>query len=336
MKIAVIGSGSWGMTLAIHLLKNGHDVNVWFYLKKDYKQALDQKELPDYLPDVKLPDGLQFTMDMKECIRDKDIILIAIPSHTIGATLTKIAEFIPPNTIIINVAKGIENDTLRTMSQVISFALPKHPITKISTLYGPTHAEEVVRGMPSTIVAACPNESTAQVVQKIFMSDTLRVYTNTDILGVEFGGSLKNVIAIAAGILAGLGYGDNTLAALLTRGLFEMTRLGVYLGAKELTFSGLSGMGDLIVTCLSTHSRNRYVGFELGKGRKLNEILKEMKMVAEGINTSRSVHQLIERTGVEMPISEQIFKVLFEDKDPKNALEELMGRAPVPERHSLN
>ncbi|MCF6239648.1 MAG: NAD(P)H-dependent glycerol-3-phosphate dehydrogenase, partial [Candidatus Marinimicrobia bacterium] len=168
------------------------------------------------------------------------------------------------------------------------------------------------------------------------MSETLRVYTNTDILGVELGGSLKNVIAIAAGILAGMGYGDNTLAALLTRGLFEMTRLGVHLGAKEQTFAGLSGMGDLIVTCLSTHSRNRHVGFELGKGRKLKEILDDMKMIAEGINTARSVHQLIQKTGVEMPISEQIFQVLFEEKDPRVAVEELMGRAAVPERHSLN
>lgn len=336
MKIAVIGSGSWGMTLAIQLLKNGHDVDVWFYLEKDFQQATDHRALPDYLPEVTLPEGLNFTMDMNSCVKDKDVILIAIPSHTVGTTLAKIADLISLDTVIINVAKGIENNSLRTMSQVISFTLPNHPITKIATLYGPTHAEEVINGMPSTIVAACPNEITAQVVQKIFMSDTLRVYTNTDILGVEYGGSLKNVIAIAAGILAGMGYGDNTLAALLTRGLFEMTRLGVYLGAKELTFSGLSGMGDLIVTCLSTHSRNRHVGYELGKGRKLKDILEEMKMVAEGINTARSVHQLIERTGVEMPISEQIFQVLFEDKDPKNAVEELMGRAPVPERHSIN
>ncbi|MBT4359801.1 MAG: NAD(P)-dependent glycerol-3-phosphate dehydrogenase, partial [Candidatus Marinimicrobia bacterium] len=197
-------------------------------------------------------------------------------------------------------------------------------------------AEEVVQEMPSTIVAACADEASGQIVQNAFMSDTLRVYTNVDILGVEYGGSLKNVIAIAAGILAGMGYGDNTLAALLTRGLFEMTRLGVFLGAKEQTFAGLSGMGDLVVTCLSTHSRNRHVGFELGKGRKLKEILAEMKMVAEGINTARSVHQLIAKTGVEMPISEQIFQVLFEEKDPATAVEELMGRAPRRERHSIS
>lgn len=336
MKIGVLGSGSWGMTLAIHLLKNGHDVDVWFYLEKDYQQALTERELPDFLPNVKLPEALNFTMDMEKCIQGKEIVLIAIPSHTVGFTLEKISKHIEPDTIIVNVAKGIENDTLRTMSQVISHALPQHSVGNIATLYGPTHAEEVVNGLPSTIVSACPEETTAKFVQDAFMSDTLRVYTNTDILGVEYGGSLKNVIAISAGILAGMGYGDNTLAALLTRGLFEMTRLGVFLGAKEITFAGLSGMGDLIVTCLSTHSRNRHVGFELGKGRKLNEILDEMKMVAEGINTARSVHQLIQKTGVEMPISEQIFQVLFHDKDPKVALEELMGRTPVPERHSLN
>lgn len=336
MQVGVLGSGSWGMTLAIHLLKNGHDVEVWFYLKSDYEQALNNRVLPDYLPGVELPAELKFTTDMITCLNGKDLILIAIPSHTVGPTLAGIEANIPQTATIVNVAKGIENDSLRTMSQVIANALPEHPESKIATLYGPTHAEEVVKGYPSTIVAACPDLETAENVQSAFMSDTLRVYTNTDILGVEYGGSLKNVIAIAAGILAGVGYGDNTLAALLTRGLFEMTRLGVHLGAKEITFAGLSGMGDLIVTCLSTHSRNRHVGFELGKGRKLPEILDEMKMVAEGINTARSVHQLIQKTGVEMPISEQIFQILFEGKDTKAAVEELMGRAPVQERHSLN
>lgn len=335
MKIAVIGSGSWGLTLAMHLLKNGHDVEVWFYLEKDFKQAQESRVLPDYLPGITLPTGLKFTMDMDACVRHKQIILVAIPSHTVGAALSKISHTIDAGSIIVNVAKGIENDTLRTMSQVIAHTLPDHPIGNISSLYGPTHAEEVVQEMPSTIVAACPDEASGKIVQKAFMSDTLRVYTNVDILGVEYGGSLKNVIAIAAGILAGMGYGDNTLAALLTRGLFEMTRLGVYLGAKEETFAGLSGMGDLIVTCLSTHSRNRHVGYELGKGRKLKDILEEMKMVAEGINTARSVHQLIAKTGVEMPISEQIFQVLFEEKNPSIAVEELMGRAPRRERHSL-
>jgi len=336
MKVAVVGSGSWGMTLAIHLLKNGHEVDVWFYLEKDYLQALETRELPDFLPGINLPDALRFTMDLNTCVQGKDIVLIAIPSHTVGPTLTKLSEHIEPSTVIVNVAKGIENDSLRTMSQVISHALPDHPVDNISSLYGPTHAEEVVNQMPSTIVAACPHEPSAQLVQQAFMSDSLRVYTNTDILGVEYGGSLKNVIAIAAGILAGMGYGDNTLAALLTRGLFEMTRLGIHLGASEQTFAGLSGMGDLIVTCLSKHSRNRHVGFELGKGRKLNDILAEMKMVAEGINTARSVHQLMLKTGVEMPISEQIFQVLFEEKDPRVAVEELMGRAPRQERHSLD
>jgi glycerol-3-phosphate dehydrogenase (NAD(P)+) len=335
MNVAVIGAGSWGMTLAIRLLKNGHDVEVWFYLENDFNQAREKAELPDYLPGITLPDDLKFTMDLEACVQNKDLILVAIPSHTVGFTMQKLLGKIAASTIIVNVAKGIENDTLRTMSQVISNALPDHPRGNIATLYGPTHAEEVVQELPSTIVAACPNVATAEIIQATFMSDSLRVYTNIDILGVEYGGSLKNVIAIAAGILAGMGYGDNTLAALLTRGLFEMTRLGVHLGASEQTFAGLSGMGDLIVTCLSTHSRNRHVGFELGKGRKLKEILAEMKMIAEGINTAKSVHQLIEKTGVEMPISEQVFQVLFSEKDPRKAIEDLMGRAPVPERHSL-
>jgi len=277
MKIAVLGSGSWGLTLSIHLLKNGHEVDVWFFLEKDYQQAMEHWELPDFLPGVELPKDLHFTMDMLGCVQNKDLILVAVPSHVVGLTMTKLVDAIEPETIILNVAKGIENNTLRTMSQVIAHTLPDHPVGNISSLYGPTHAEEVVQEMPSTIVAACSSEATAKVIQATFMSDTLRVYTNTDILGVEYGGSLKNVIAIAAGILAGMGYGDNTLAALLTRGLFEMTRLGVHLGAKEQTFAGLSGMGDLIVTCLSTHSRNRHVGYELGTGRKLKDILSEMK-----------------------------------------------------------
>lgn len=335
MKVAVLGSGSWGMTLAMLLDQNGHSVTVWFWDKVLHEQASREGELPDFLPGIIIPKSLKLTTDVMEAISGAELIVIASPSHTVRMTLETIGPFISPNSLIVNVAKGIENDSLMTMSQVILDAAPDLDPARVASLYGPTHAEEVSRGMASAIVAGCVNEENAQKIQSYFMCHSLRVYTNSDILGVEYGGSLKNVIAIAAGILAGMGSGDNTLAALITRGSFEITRLGVHLGAREATFAGLSGIGDLIVTCLSTHSRNRHVGFELGRGRKLNEILGEMKMVAEGVKTAKSVHQLITRTGVEMPISEQIYQVLFEDKSPQQSVVELMGRDPVEERHSI-
>jgi glycerol-3-phosphate dehydrogenase (NAD(P)+) len=336
MRIAVLGSGSWGMTLALQLVKNGHDVTSWFYSRDDYLTASEQGQLPDYLPGVPLPEELKFNLDLNESVTDRELLVIATPSHTVRGVVQSVAPHLSPECIIVNVAKGIENDSLLTMSQVIADSAPDHPDHRITSMYGPTHAEEVVRGMPSTIVAAGVDETVTTVVQTAFMGPSLRVYTNTDLLGVELGGSLKNVIAIAAGMLSGMGFGDNTLAALLTRGSFEITRLGVHLGAREETFAGLSGIGDLIVTCLSKHSRNRHVGFELGKGRQLDDILAEMKMVAEGIKTARSVHQLTAKTGVEMPISEQIYQVLFDQKEAKQAVAELMSRDPVRERHSLD
>lgn len=335
MKVAVLGSGSWGMTLAMLLERNGFAVTVWFWDKVLHAQAVKQRELPDFLPGIQIPTTLELTTDLKSAVTDAELIVIASPSHTVRMTMESAGPAISPKALVVNVAKGIENDSLMTMSQVIVDATPNLAPERVASLYGPTHAEEVSKGMASAIVAACRNDENAQKIQSYFMCDALRVYTNTDILGVEYGGSLKNVIAIAAGILAGMGSGDNTLAALITRGSFEITRLGVHLGAQEATFAGLSGIGDLIVTCLSTHSRNRHVGFELGRGRKLDDILGEMKMVAEGVKTAKSVHQLMTKTGVEMPISEQIYQVLFEDKDPRQSVSELMGRDPVKERHSI-
>ncbi len=335
MKVAVLGSGSWGMTLAMLLQSNGWPTWVWFWDKGLYAQARTDHELPDFLPGVHIPETLNLTTDLQATVENADLVVVASPSHAVRPTMSAISAFLSPTALIVNVAKGIENDSLMTMSQVIHDVLKDVSTARIGSLYGPTHAEEVSRGVPSAIVAGCPDDHNAREIQKFFMCETLRVYTNSDLLGVEYGGSLKNVIAIAAGILAGMGSGDNTLAALITRGSFEITRLGVHLGAKEATFAGLSGMGDLIVTCLSTHSRNRHVGFELGKGRKLPKILGEMKMVAEGVKTAKSVHQLMEKTGVEMPISEQIYQVLFEEKDPHLSVAELMGRNPVRERHSL-
>lgn len=323
------------MTLAMLLEQNGHSVSVWFWDQALLEEAEKTRELPDFLPGITIPATLYLTAELSEAVQDADLVVVATPSHAVRATVTAIREMVSPNALIVNVAKGIENDSLLTMSQVICDAAPTIGREQVASLYGPTHAEEVSKGMASTIVAACPDEDNARKVQGVFMCKTLRVYTNTDILGVEYGGSLKNVIAIAAGILAGMGAGDNTLAALITRGSFEITRLGVKLGAKEATFAGLSGIGDLIVTCLSQHSRNRHVGFELGRGRKLNDILNEMKMVAEGVRTAKSVHQLMLQTGIEMPISQQVYQVLFEDKDPRQSVMELMERDPVEERHSL-
>ena len=336
MRVGIIGSGSWGMTLAILLQSKGHETTVWFYDAEEMRQAQDTHKLPDYLPGIDLPTNLTFTSNMQVAAMEKDMVVVAIPSHTVRTAIASLDSILEPETIMVNVAKGIENDSLKTMSQVLADILPAHDPNRITSLYGPTHAEEVVRGMPSTIVSAGPDQTVTRIVQEAFRTETFRVYTNEDLLGVELGGSLKNVIAIAAGILAGMGFGDNTLAALLTRGAFEITRLGVHLGAREQTFAGLSGMGDLIVTCLSTHSRNRHVGFELGKGRALEAILADMKMVAEGINTARSVHQLYQKTGVDMPISEQIYHVLFKDKPARNAVADLMERDPVPERHSID
>ena len=335
MKVAVLGSGSWGMTLAMLLERNGFPVTVWFWDKVLHAQAVSERELPDFLPGIQIPESLDLTTDLKSAVKDAELIVIASPSHTVRMTMEAIGTAISPKALIVNVAKGIENDSLMTMSQVIVDATPNLSPDRVASLYGPTHAEEVSKGMASAIVAGCANDENGRKIQSYFMCDSLRVYTNTDILGVEYGGSLKNVIAIAAGILAGMGSGDNTLAALITRGSFEITRLGVHLGAQEATFAGLSGIGDLIVTCLSQHSRNRHVGVELGRGRKLNDILGSMKMVAEGVKTAKSVHQLMTKTGVEMPISEQIYQVLFEDKDPQQSVSELMGRDPVKERHSI-
>lgn len=333
-ELGIIGAGSWGLSLARKLSLNNHKVTVWVFEEEEYRELVETYKSSDFLPGISLPDTIKFTTDLKD-LTDFSILVNAVPSHAVRGVFRQCADFGYHPDIVVNVAKGVENETLKRMSEVIADELSSLEQLNIVTLSGPTHAEEVSRDIPTAIVAASISGDAAETVQSIFMDGTFRVYTNHDIIGAELGGSLKNVIAIAAGIIDGIGYGDNSKAALITRGITEITRLGVAAGAQEETFAGLSGIGDLIVTCLSQHSRNRYVGEQIGLGKSLNEILSRMKMVAEGVKTTRSVHQMSEKYSVEMPISEQIYQVLFNGKDPTSAVRDLMTRDPVHERHSM-
>lgn len=329
-KISVIGAGSWGTTIGNLLSSSGHDVLLYVY-EKDLFEILTSKRVNErYLPGLILSDSLSFTNQLSEAFSFSDFIVLAVPSHVLRSVLLSLPAKILSEKTYVNLAKGIENDTLKRMSGVIR-EITNVADNKISTISGPSHAEEVSRGIATAVVAASSSLQTARRVREIFRTDFFRVYSSTDIAGVELGGSLKNVIAIAAGIADGAGFGDNTKAALLTRALVEMTRLGVRMGAELQTFSGLSGMGDLIVTCMSRHSRNRFVGQEIGKGHSLKEVLKRMVMVAEGVKTTRSVHQLAQKYSVEMPISRQVYQVLFHEKDPHDAVKDLMSRDPKEE-----
>jgi len=332
-KMAVLGAGSWGTTIAIHLFKKGYKVALWEYFPENVALMNRTRKNP-LLRGIPIPHEIPISHNLDDVISGVSIIIIAVPSHTVRALLNNLKEKVTKDIIFVNLSKGIEEDTLKRMSQVISEVLD-HPEEKIVTLHGPSHAEEVSREIPTAVVAASKSMETAELVQKIFMSPNFRVYINTDIIGVELGGAIKNIVAIASGICDGMGLGDNTKAALMTRGLAEITRMGLKLGAREETFAGLSGVGDLIVTCNSNHSRNRYVGEEIGKGRKLKEVLDGMTMIAEGVHTCRTVHQMIEKYSVVMPISEEIYKVLFENKDPRQAVRDLMNRDAVEERHSI-
>lgn len=323
--ISVIGAGSWGTTLAILLAKKGYPVILWVYEPEILAAMQAERVNARYLPGVPLPAELKLIGDLQEAVTSARFLIMAVPSHAMRSVCGQIAGFVRKDQYLVNVAKGIENDTLKRMSEVIAETLAL-PEKQIASLYGPSHAEEVSRGIATAVVAASGDLNTARRVRELFRSDYFRVYSSTDIIGVECGGSLKNVIAIAAGICDGAGFGDNTKAALLTRGLAEISRLGVIMGAQPETFAGLSGIGDLIVTCMSKHSRNRYVGEEIGRGKTLKAVLDGMVMVAEGVKTTRSVHQLSEKLGVEMPISGQVYRVLFDDKRPHDAVAELMTR----------
>jgi glycerol-3-phosphate dehydrogenase (NAD(P)+) len=327
MKIAVLGAGSWGTALGQVLNENGHDVRLW-HLEQDFVDTINQSHEHPFLPDVKLNHGLQFTSSLEEICNYGELLVSAVPSQVVRLVLEKF----PDNweKPIVSVSKGIENNTGMRMSEVIAETLHLNP-EEFVILSGPSHAEEVSKKYPTTVVAACENIENARNIQKIFSNDYFRVYSGSDVIGVEIGGAAKNIIALAAGICHGLGFGDNTMAALVTRGLEEIIRYGSKMGAERSTFSGLSGMGDLVVTAFSPHSRNRQVGERIGKGEKLSDILASMEMVAEGVETTRSIHDVAQKNNIDMPLCEQIYQVLFKNVSPRKAILELMGRELVDE-----
>lgn len=331
MKIAALGAGSWGTTLADLLARKGLDVTLWAY-EADLAARMAQSRVNDlYLPGFNLDSRLAVTSDLAAAVDGCEVLLLVPPSQVMRRVLQQALPHLAPGTLIISASKGIENETLLPMSEVLTQVLPATAGPSVF-LSGPSFAREVAAGMPTAVVAAAADGAAARRAQSLFSTDYFRVYTNSDVIGVELGGALKNVIALAAGVADGLGFGYNTRAALITRGLAEMTRLGVALGAKPETFSGLAGMGDLVLTCTGELSRNRSVGMELGRGRKLQEILAGMQMVAEGVRTTLSAYQLAAKLGVEMPITEQTYRILYEDKDPRRAVNDLMLRDLRPER----
>lgn len=322
-KIGMIGAGSWGIALTVLLHNNGHDVTVWSALKDEINMLNREHEHKDKLPGVKLSEEIVFTTDLKSAMADKDLIVLAVPSPFTRSTSQKMKEYIHNGQIIVNVAKGIEETTLMTLSQIIAQEIPN---ADVAVLSGPSHAEEVGRGMPTTIVVGAKTQQTAEFIQNIFMSDVFRVYISPDVLGIELGAALKNVVALAAGIADGLGYGDNTKAALITRGITEIARLGTAMGGKFETFCGLSGIGDLIVTCASMHSRNRRAGILIGQGKTMEEAMAEVKMVVEGVYSAKAAMGLARKYNVELPIIEQVNDVLFKNKTADAAMKDLMIR----------
>ena len=327
MNIGVLGAGTWGMALARMLANDSYDVTVWSALEKEIDE-LSQSRRHKNLPGMIIPDSIRFTKDIAEVCRDKEILLFAVSSLYVRNTVRSARNFIPDGQIVVDVAKGIEAETLFTMSQVIADELNdgEHKNVRIVALSGPTHAEEVALDLPTTIVSACSDMSAAKKVQDVFMNTCMRVYTNEDVLGIELCGALKNIIALASGISAGLGYGDNAKAAIITRGMAEMTRLGKKMGAKQETFAGLAGIGDLIVTATSMHSRNNRCGMLIGQGKKPEDAVKEVGMVVEGINALPAAMKLMKVYDVEMPISAMVNAVVNEGADPQKAVAELMGR----------
>lgn len=321
MKTAVIGSGSWGTAIAVLLAEKGYDVYLWSWIQEETDRLNGDRENKEFLPGVKLPDNIVCTHDMCECISGADVIVTAAPSPATRTTAKNMARFVADGQKIVNISKGLEGD-LR-LSQVYGEEIPQ---ADISVLSGPSHAEEVSRKIPTTVVVASENRETAGFLQDVFMTENFRVYTSDDVIGVELGGALKNVIALCAGISDGLGYGDNTKAALITRGVAEITRLGVAMGASAATFAGLSGLGDLIVTGTSTLSRNHTAGELLGKGMSLDKALESVHMVVEGVNTATAAYNLGKKYGVDTPIIEQAYNILYNGTDPKTAVNKLMTR----------
>jgi glycerol-3-phosphate dehydrogenase (NAD(P)+) len=330
-RTAVLGAGSWGLTVARLLDGNGHDVSLWEFEEGSSEFIKRTRRLPDRLPGVSLPTSVRVTNDLAASLDDASLVAIVTPSHVVRDVARKMRDLMPEDAVVVSLAKGVEEKTLRRMTEVISEEAPDCA-DRLAALSGPSHAEEVARDQATAVVVASEDEEVARTVQDAFFRPAFRVYTSPDVIGVELGGALKNIIAIAAGMIDGLNLGDNTRGALISRGLAEMTRLALKLGARFETLSGLAGMGDLITTCISRHSRNRHVGEQIGRGKTLDVVLSEMAEVAEGVRTTRSGVALAKRERVEMPIATQVERVLYESIDPKLALAELLSRDPKPEQ----
>ena len=325
-KIAIIGSGSWGMALSVHLEKNGHNISVWSFSQEE-ADLINNERTCKFLPEILISENIYCSTNFDEVLKDSEIVLIVTPSKFVRDTVVKFKQYIT-NQMIIMCSKGLEDNSLITLTDVIKEEIPN---AKIGALSGPSHAEEVARGIPTAIVIASENDEVLNKLQDLFVSDVFRVYTSKDLQGVEIGGALKNIIALCTGIAAGLGYGDNTFAALITRGLVEISRLGVEMGANNATFYGLTGLGDLIVTCLSQHSRNRRAGFLIGQGKTMEEAVKEVGMVVESIDNIKIAYKLMQKYNVEMPIVNTVYDVLFNNLPVNEGVKSLMTRGKKEE-----
>ncbi len=338
---AVLGAGSWGTALARLLAEKGVATSLWARKEETARILRDEGENSLYLPGFTLPSSLEITHDLRQAIEGKDVVLLAVPSHGMRQTAGLISDLMgrsdlkrPPR-IFVSAAKGIENETLMTMTEVLSEVLPREASFELAVLSGPSFAREVAQGMPTAVTMAAFNEETARGLIRLFSTDFFRVYSTLDVTGVQLGGAVKNVMAVAAGISDGLGFGTNTRAALITRGLAEMSRLGLKLGANPLTFAGLAGLGDLVLTCTGDLSRNRQVGLKLGQGMSMDQIMASMSQVAEGIRTSKSLYRLSKRHDVEMPITAEVYRVVHQGLDPRRAVRSLLDRPPKPELHGV-
>lgn len=332
VKVSVIGAGSWGTALAVVLHNNGHEVCIWSAIESEITMLSEKHEQVEKLPGVKLAEDMVFTTDLEQAVVEKDMLVLAVPSPFTRSTAAAMKPYVAEGQLIVSVAKGIEENTLMTLSQIIKEEIPQ---CQVAVLCGPSHAEEVGVGLPTILVAGAAKREIAELVQSTFMNEVLRIYTSPDVLGMELGASLKNVIALAAGMADGLGYGDNTKAALITRGISEMSRLAIAMGAKQETLNGLTGIGDLIVTCASKHSRNRRAGYLMGQGYTMQQAMDEVKMVVEGVYSAKAAMALAEKYQVALPLIEQVNEVLFADKPVKQAVSELMLRDKKVEHDDL-
>lgn len=322
-KVGILGGGSWGTALALLLAEKEYNVHIWVRSEAQSEEIREERTNTKYLPGITIPDNVTVSTTIEDALTDSEIILLAVPTNSIRSVLENIQGMVSPMQIFVNVAKGIEIKSMKRISEIVAEYYPNNGFVVLS---GPSHAEEVSRGIPTTVVSASKSKEAAELVQDVFSSPAFRVYTNPDVTGVELGGALKNIIALGAGISDGLGYGDNTKAALMTRGIYEMSKLGVALGAEADTFSGLSGIGDLIVTCTSMHSRNRRAGILIGKGLSMEQAVQDIGMVVEGIKTAEAAYSLSKNLGIEMPITREIYNVLFKGADVRKSVEQLMGR----------